>query len=240
MKLTTGSSISGKRTDEDSFTHVISTIAGTKLAGIVDKTCNLAPLRQTSTVTVMVVNLFFSNPAILPVHGFGYLLPRSIPLKRNPERALGVIFDTDACIGQDAVQGTKVTVLLGGHWWNDLGGFPDEDEGASMAKAVLKRHLGIEEAPQAIRVKLQYDCIPQYSVGHDERMEEVSRELAKLQGRLRVAGSSYTGVGVNDCVRAAMEVVEGLVDGREKKTGLDVFLGGRQWSWYQPEVLGHM
>ena len=162
----------------------------------------------------MVVNLYFSNPDVLPVHGFGYLIPRSVPYKENPERALGVVFDSDATIGQDGAGGTKVTVMLGGHWWDEWDTYPDEDEGAQMAKAILGRHLGIFVEPDAIRVSLQRDCIPQYTVGHHSRLSRGSCQLEEnFGGRLRVAGNSYTGVGLNDCVRAAREVVKELVDG---------------------------
>lgn len=184
----------------------------------------------------MVVNLFYSNPNILPVRGFGYLLPRSVPFEQNPERALGVVFDSDATIGQDDVPGTKVTVMLGGHWWDDFDAYPDEDEGASMAKALLNRHLGIDEEPRAIRVGLQRNCIPQYGVGHEARMEDASLRLESFNGRLRVAGNSYTGVGLNDCIRAARDVVKGLVDGTGK-TGLESFVGGKKWSWLKREKL---
>ncbi len=221
------------------FSHVISTIAGEKLAEIASEshTTDFAnTLGYNKSVTVMVVNLFFSNPNILPVHGFGYLLPRTVPFEQNPERALGVVFDTDASIGQDDVEGTKVTVMLGGHWWDDFDTYPDEAEGAAMARGVLERHLGIEEFPRASRVSLQHNCIPQYAVGHDERMEKAHWTLNRWGGRLRVAGNSYTGVGLNDCVRAARDVVKGLVDGTGK-TGLDDYAGGRKWSWVDPREL---
>lgn len=183
-------------------------------------------LSQMSAVTVMVVNLYFSSPSVLPVRGFGYLLPRSLPFEQNPERALGVVFDSDASIGQDEVPGTKVTVMLGGHWWDGWKAYPDEEMGASMAKDILKRHLGISEEPRAIRVGLQKDCIPQYMVGHDLRMARGHDALQKFNGRLRVAGSSYTGVGLNDCVRSARNVVMGLVEGRNEDTGLESFAEG--------------
>lgn len=238
MAITT-MNLNTKEAQVADFSHVISTIGGDKLADIssASSTTDFSPtLGYNTAVTVMVVNLFFSNPEILPVHGFGYLLPRTVPFEQNPERALGVVFDTDASIGQDAVPGTKVTVMLGGHWWDDFDTYPDEDEGASMAKAVLRRHLGIDEEPRAVRVSLQKDCIPQYGVGHDDRMEDAHRALSRWGGRLRVAGNSYTGVGLNDCVRAARDVVQGLVDGTGK-TGLDNFVGGKKWSWVNPSEL---
>ncbi len=211
---------------DETFSHVISTISGTAL----DKIANLPPLSLTPSVTVMVVNLYFPGNELLPVRGFGYLIPRSVPYVQNPELALGVVFDSEVSVGQDTVPGTKLTVMLGGHWWSGWDAYPDEDEGASMAKSVLKRHLGIDKEPQVIRVALQKDCIPQYTVGHEERMAETSLLLERFQGKLRVAGSSFTGVGLNDCVRAARDVVDGLVDGTSK-TGLESFVGGRKWLW---------
>ncbi|KAL9014384.1 MAG: hypothetical protein Q9173_000961 [Seirophora scorigena] len=211
---------------KESFSHVISTISGKALYGAARPAPSMYVLSQTPAVTVMVVNLYFSNPSVLPVRGFGYLLPRSLPFEQNPERALGVVFDSDASIGQDNIPGTKVTVMLGGHWWDGWQAYPDEDMGANMAKSVLKRHLGISEIPRAIHVGLQKNCIPQYTVGHHRRMSLGHEALQKFQGRLRVAGSSYTGVGLNDCVRSARNVVASLVEGRHQDTGLESFARG--------------
>ena len=187
----------------------------------------------------MVVNLYFASSELLPVSGFGYLIPRSISFTENPELALGVIFDSDierssiADAGETTpvLRGTKITVMLGGHWWNEWTSYPDEEQGARMAESVLKRHLGIEEKPVVVRVGLHKNCIPQYTVGHDERMEQASYTLKKYEGRLRVAGNSYTGVGVNDCVRAAQDIAAGLVNG-SKDTGLDRFVDGTEWMWF--------
>lgn len=180
----------------------------------------------------MVVNLYFRNPAALPVEGFGYLIPQSVPLEQNPERALGVVFDSCAAQGQDTVDGTKVTVMLGGHWWDGWPAYPSEEEGAAMARTVLARHLGVTDEPAAVNVNLQSDCIPQYTVGHSERMKVAHSDLVRhFGGRLRVAGNSYTGVGVNDCLRAARDVAKALaVPSGSGKTGLDMFATEPQWA----------
>lgn len=80
-----------------------------------------------------------------------------------------------------------------------------------MARSVLARHLGITGAPAVTRATVQKSCIPQYEVGHGDRMAGVHQMLRKeFGGRMRVAGSWYGGVGVNDCLRGAWEVVRGL------------------------------
>ena len=181
-------------------------------------------------VTVMVVNLFYEESDLLPERGFGYLIPRSIPFEQNPECALGVVFDSDATIGQDTVPGTKVTVMLGGHWWDGLSSYPDEEEGAAMARSILSRHLNITGQPSRVNVALQRDCIPQYTVGHEARMKKAHAELmSEYKGRLQVAGNSYTGVGLNDCVRAARDVVM-QVKNEKECSGLEDFTVPKAWA----------
>lgn len=152
------------------------------------------------------------------------MIPRSISYDQNPECALGVVFDSYSSVGQDSVSGTKVTVMLGGHWWDSFRNdeYPTEDEGAAMALAILQRHLKIDAVPEKVLVGLQRDCIPQYEVGHEEKLKAADRVLqSDFNGRLSVAGSSYLGVGVNDCVRGAYELVRGLAGtGMLRETGL--------------------
>ena len=179
-------------------------------------------LAENPSTTVMVVNLFYSQQD-LPIRGFGYLLPRSLPFEQNPEFALGVVFDSEASQTLDTAPGTKLTVMLGGHWWDSLSGaFPDAEEGARMAKAVVARHLGIQDEPAAVRVGLQKDCIPQYVVGHPQRMRSGKEALLRhFDGKLIVAGAAYNGVSVNDCIRNAWEISRKLENGETGVTGLE-------------------
>ena len=116
--------------------------------------------------------------------------------------------------------------MLGGHWWDDYepSDYPSPSTAIDMARSVLKRHLGIDAEPSAASATLQRDCIPQYTVGHEDRMAQGHDDLEDhFGGRVRVAGCSYTGVGVNDCVRAAWELVQGL-------TGIRKVQGELFWS----------
>lgn len=187
----------------------------------------------TPYVTVMTVNLYYENPALLSVEGFGYLIPQSIPFDENPERALGVIFDSSAIKGQDTAPGTKLTVMMGGHWWNDFEGYPDEEEGLAMARSVVERHLGIQDTPIAHHVNLSKDCIPQYTLGYEERLKEFASSLQdEYKGRLRVVGNQFNGVGVNDCIAGAWQIARGLRgDGwKSSSCGLERVQDSRPWT----------
>lgn len=171
----------------------------------------------------MVVSLFYKDPDLLREHGFGYLIPRSIPAEQNPECALGVTFDSLIGTGVDTVPGTKLSVILGGHYWDGFTHYPTEDEGVAMAKGIVKRHLGINEEPAAVLATLNKDCIPQYHVGHGIKLAEANIALgSNFNGRLSVVGNSYDGVGVNDCIQGAARLITDLVNNPEgRSTGLE-------------------
>lgn len=186
----------------------------------------------TPYVTVMTINLYYPNPNLLPVEGFGYLIPRSIPFEQNPERGLGVIFDSSAIKGQDTVSGTKLTVMMGGHWWDGWQSYPTEEEGLEMAKSMLARHLNITDEPTAHFVNLAKDCIPQYTLGYQDRLAQFAdKKSDEFKGRLRFVGSQFNGVGVNDCILGAWQVASEMKDGNwhGRGCGLDKVALGDQW-----------
>lgn len=244
IELTTAGS-----TESRKHTHIISSLSPDHL----NKVAGTGLIGHVPTVNVMTVNLYFRTPD-MHEPGFGYLIPRATPFEQNPERALGVVFDTAYSPSpsdvdtknwkhlsagelkaaresgqivnvndfswynmpqtpnmQDHVQsrGTKVTVMLGGHWWDGWPSFPDEKEGLALARSVLERHLGIKEEPEVWQVNFQKDCIPQYTLGHEQRLKDAHNRIWRdYKGRLRVAGNWMSGVGVNDCLRSAYEVAK--------------------------------
>ncbi|GAM85672.1 hypothetical protein ANO11243_036790 [Dothideomycetidae sp. 11243] len=177
--------------------------------------------------TVMTVNLYYKEPDMHPV-GFGYLIPLATPIEQNPENALGVVFDssyspdpreTSSSVMPVPLQdetrerGTKLTVILGGHFWNDWKSYPSEKEGLEMGKEVVKRHMGIMKDPLVSSVNLQANCIPRYAVGHHNKLSQTHEWLMKrFSGRVKVAGSWIDGVGVNDCLRSAWNAVNCIED----------------------------
>jgi protoporphyrinogen oxidase len=205
--------------------YAVSTIFAGKLAKLFgDKSSPIMPPMHATTVAT--VNVYYRNSHVRPswIHGFGYLIPQAVPLAQNPERGLGVVFDSDATPEAAGQQGTKMTVMIGGHYWDGWSELPSEEDCKDMALSLLERHLGIKEPPQAIHAKINHECIPQYTVGHQERMRRAHFGLMQnFEGRLSVAGSSYHGVSVNDCVNSGR-----LAHKRLGTTGLEVFEDGNQ------------
>jgi oxygen-dependent protoporphyrinogen oxidase len=68
--------------------------------------------------------------------------------------------------------------------------------------ADLRLTMGLTLAPEFVRVFRHPLGIPQYTVGHLDRLAVIDSRLASLPGLL-LAGNSYRGVAINACVAEA-------------------------------------
>lgn len=71
----------------------------------------------------------------------------------------------------------------------------------------VERISPVAEMPEAAGVVRWERSMPQYEVGHLERVERIERAIGRVPG-LFVAGSAYRGVGIADCIRQANEAAE--------------------------------
>ncbi|KAF2004340.1 Protoporphyrinogen oxidase, partial [Amniculicola lignicola CBS 123094] len=192
--------------DWSSHTFVTHTISTLSLSRTMNLFSTSPPLFTPSHVPVMAVTLCYATPALNHPHrGFGYLFPTSLPPGQNAEHALGVIFDSDALPPIDKFTGTKITVMLGGHYWSHHApsSLPSTESGIAMAMSLLKRQLGISEEPVAAVARLEVEAIPQYAVDHFTILGDAHKVLSQFGGKVRVAGNSYGGIGVHDCLFSA-------------------------------------
>ncbi len=51
--------------------------------------------------------------------------------------------------------------------------------------------------------------MPQYEVGHLDRINEIENEIKNLPG-LALAGNAYRGAGIPDCIRSGEAAAESL------------------------------
>ncbi len=79
-----------------------------------------------------------------------------------------------------------------------------------LVRADLRSTIGIGAEPIFTRITRWRGSMPQYRPGHLERISAIEAEIASLGG-LALAGSSYRGVGIPDCIRQGTEAAERLV-----------------------------
>ncbi|XP_072251109.1 protoporphyrinogen oxidase [Leuresthes tenuis] len=194
--------------------HIISALPATALSSVLPPSCQplIQQLQDISAVTVAVVNLEYDG-SILPVTGFGHLVPSS-----EDKGLLGVVYDSVPFPQHNRPNGqtTRLTVMMGGAWFQEVFGAPESvtTEGllARACEAVCS-HLGVTAAPCWSQVALHQDCIPQYYQGHFRRVESMRSFIKKKNLSLSLSGCSFDGVSVNDVIFSGRTAVEELLGG---------------------------
>jgi protoporphyrinogen/coproporphyrinogen III oxidase len=86
----------------------------------------------------------------------------------------------------------------------------DPDAPENAMRSDLRRLMGITAEPLFALNHRWPESMPQYTVGHAQRIAETEARLAVIPG-LHLAGNAYHGIGIPDCVRSAREAVEDVL-----------------------------
>lgn len=140
-----------------------------------------------------------------PLNGFGTLIPRSEGI-----RTLGMIWSSSLFPGRSP-QGWQLLT-------NFIGGATDPDilnlDNAQIAQAVhqdIRRILLKEDVqPKVLTVHLWKRAIPQYTLGHQNRIKTITQSLAKFPG-LHICSNYTDGVALGDCVRRSQELADQIL-----------------------------
>jgi protoporphyrinogen/coproporphyrinogen III oxidase len=87
----------------------------------------------------------------------------------------------------------------------------DDAELAALAAADLTAATGVRGTPADVRVTRWGGGLPQYSVGHLDRIARVRAGVAGLPG-LAVCGAAFDGVGIPACIASARIAVDQVAD----------------------------
>ncbi|KAJ8287599.1 hypothetical protein COCON_G00002580 [Conger conger] len=194
--------------------HVISALPAHALASALPPTAQPLSdqLRQIAMVTVAVVNLEYEG-SVLPVPGFGHLIPSS-----EDRGVLGVVYDSVAFPqhNRPGASTTRLTVMMGGAWFQEVfGNAEDVTERCIVDRATqaVRAQLGVSAEPLWSSAAVLKDCIPQYHVGHWKRLENIRHYISHHNLPLTLVGASYDGVSVNDVIFGGRKAAESLVGG---------------------------
>jgi oxygen-dependent protoporphyrinogen oxidase len=83
----------------------------------------------------------------------------------------------------------------------------DDAELLAVVRRDLQSTMGLSADPDFVRIFRHPLGIPQYVVGHLDRLDRISERLARLPG-LHLAGNGYRGVAINSCVAEAGPIAE--------------------------------
>ena len=139
-----------------------------------------------------------------PLDGFGFVVPHT-----EGRALLAGTFSSVKYPGRAPEGFVLMRAFVGGA----LGGDAlrdDDEEIEARARGELADALGVVAEPVLTRVHRHPASMPQYRLGHLDRVEAIEHTLAGLPG-LALAGGAYRGVGIADCVRSGEHAAEALL-----------------------------
>jgi oxygen-dependent protoporphyrinogen oxidase len=162
----------------------------------------LRAIPYTSTATV---SLAYPQELVpRPLDGYGYVIPRL-----EGRRALACTW-TSTKFPHRAPPGYALLRVFIGRAGQS---FPWEDgELLDLARDELRQTLGITAAPFLWRVFRWEKAMPQYNLGHPERLARIEAALERHPG-LALAGNGYRGIGIPDCIHSGQQAAERIWDG---------------------------
>jgi oxygen-dependent protoporphyrinogen oxidase len=87
--------------------------------------------------------------------------------------------------------------------------------------ADLRQIVALRETPSFYQVTRWKHAMPQYSVDHLGRLEKTRKAMATEFPGVFLAGSSYGGVGLPDCIREGEQAAHDLVEHLERRNLLN-------------------
>lgn len=76
----------------------------------------------------------------------------------------------------------------------------------------LNKTMNITAKPEFSIVTRWYDAMPQYTVGHKQRVNEITEQMEKDLPGVYLAGNSYRGIGLPDCIDQGEAAVQNVID----------------------------
>jgi oxygen-dependent protoporphyrinogen oxidase len=175
-------------------------IAG-KLLGGLDPAFN-SLLKSVEYVPVAVVSLGYRKSDIgHSLHGFGFLVPRSAGL-----RVLGTVWNSSLFPGRAPDGHALLTSFLGGATNPEVAGLPP-GELATLVHNEISPLLSITGDPAFSGVTIWRRALPQYNLGHLDRLAAVAKLLRNHSG-IWLAGNYLRGPALGSTVEQSLAVAE--------------------------------
>ncbi len=159
----------------------------------------LAGISYSSAATVNLAYRIRDCPALPECSGF------VVPITER-RKIIAATFSSLKFPGRSPEGMVVIRAFLGGSLQNKM---MELDDRAMIDAALDEFHslLGIGAEPVVARVHRWENSMPQYTVGHLDRIAGVESAVRKIPG-LALAGAAYRGVGIPDCIRSGEQAAE--------------------------------
>jgi oxygen-dependent protoporphyrinogen oxidase len=161
----------------------------------------LNAIKYASTATI---NFAFPRSAIQhPLDGFGFVVP--FVEKRS---LIACTFSSVKFPGRAPKDHVLLRAFVGGALQPEMFAL-EESEMLARVESDLRELLGNTAKPLFAEVSKWKSSMPQYEVGHLDRVAAIENSVRELPG-LTLAGNAYRGAGIPDCIRSGETAAEHL------------------------------
>lgn len=138
-----------------------------------------------------------------PLDGYGYVIPNA-----EEKEALACTWSSRKW-NDRAPEGKLLLRVYIGRFGLDVTQYED-GRLRQIALDELRDTLGIETKPERVQIDRWHKGMPQYNMGHLERVEAIEERVAK-HPNLGLAGNYFRGVGIPDAILMGETAVESLL-----------------------------
>jgi oxygen-dependent protoporphyrinogen oxidase len=177
-----------------------SPVSGTLLQGVDAELSRLVGSIPQAGCNVVLLG-FRREQIVHPLDGFGFVVPT---IERR--RIIAGSFSSVKFPGRAPEGKVLLRVFIGGALQPELLSLPDVDT-TRIVLTELRELLGINGEPEFCEIAHWHGAMPQYHVGHLEKVRQIEDRAATIPG-LALAGNSFHGVGVPFCVRDGEQAAE--------------------------------
>lgn len=172
------------------------------------------PLQAVRYVSVANVVLAFEEKGSnIKLDGSGFLVPRGENFSVTAATWTSVKWPHTAPPGKILIR-----TYLGRENGEDLLHLEDQ-ELVQLVRKEMKQIIGLDQEPLFYHVNRWPQSMPQYQIGHVERLQTVQEHLASAYPGLFLCGAGYRGIGIPDCIAqgkaAALEAFTFLINNKK-------------------------
>jgi oxygen-dependent protoporphyrinogen oxidase len=138
------------------------------------------------------------------LRGFGFLVPH-----REGKSILGTLWDSSVFPNRAQEGLILLRSMVGGAQSPEKAMLDD----SALTRTVfddLKPIVSLKADPEMVRIYRWEEAIPQYEIGHGEKLLKIDERLISHPG-LYITGNAYRGIGINDCIENSYKLVDNIM-----------------------------
>lgn len=137
------------------------------------------------------------------LNGFGFVVPRV-----ENRKLIAATWSSLKWAGRAKDDESLIRCYVGGRGRESILELND-DRVVALALAELQDMVGVNTTPRSAHVFRWAQAMPQYVIGHRDRVKAIRQLLTTHQG-LYVTGAAYEGLGIPDCIRDGTDTAHAL------------------------------